>query len=140
MNLKRNKFLIFLFFSCCFFCACKTQKAERAVAKENIAVIQVCDKYQMSFVNLPCVAFLSDGSTRNFKTDTSGKIIIKLTGGLKVIKLVYDFENYRRAGGQILAVDDFQYAKKLKFDPAVRFASVEEPVSDKIKNLFVLIR
>lgn len=142
--LSKNCQAVFLsVFSICLFFACATKKYTPAILKktaEYYAVVQVCDKFQLSYQDLPCTVYLSDGSSEVYKTNIDGKIVIRLLENQKIIKLVYNFENYRRKGGEILAVNDFMSAKKLKFNPVEKFAVIETHIIKNSKTLFVLIR
>lgn len=140
---KRTSYRFLLFCILCLYCSCKTQKAPPVILKhpvERQAVIQVCDKFQLSYQDLPCMVYFSDGKTELYKTNIDGKIIIRLEESQKIVKLIYDFTNYKRKTGEILAINDFMSARKLKFNPGEKFAEIETYISEKAKTLFILMR
>ena len=148
-----NKFNILKGASFCIIClsltffSCKTKKAkglspiEALPSIERTFVIQVCDKFQMSFDGLPCVVYFSDGSSMRYTTRTDGKIMVKVIGAeLNIEKVEYDFFHYRQGSGQLLAKEDFKFATRIASSPTVRYVVVESIFSSKSRNLFVLVR
>ncbi len=138
---KLYYFLTALFIILFSFSNCKTKKAPVIALMERTVVIQVCDKFQMSYDGLPCCVYLSDGSNKVYTTAIDGRIIIKLTSPLTSIeKVVYDFKNYIHRAGTLLAKEDFKIATRIPSKPTANEVIVPSPFSDKVKNLFVLVR
>ena len=76
-----------------------------------------------------------------YTTAIDGRIIIKLTSPLTSIeKVVYDFKNYIHRAGTLLAKEDFKIATRIPSKPTTNEVIVLSPFSDKVKNLFVLVR
>lgn len=138
-----------VFFACLLFLlfSCKTKKVpivplvESPSVLERTFVIQVCDKFQMSYDGLPCVVHFSDGTTMQYTTKVDGKIIVKIKGSeINIEKVEYDFAHYKQRGGQLLAKEDFKLATCIASAPQVRYVVVESMFSSETKNLFVLAR
>lgn len=109
---------VFIFFG---LISCKTKPPQNEnpiqPEKEEIVFIQVTDKAQISYVNLPGALFFADGSIYQFKTDINGKIVLKANPQLVINKIAYDFTNYKRVEGRLLAKEDFRFTKKVKTQP-----------------------
>ena len=137
---KYSYFFLGLFLTLCLF-GCKTKKAPIVILRERTFVIQVCDKFQMSYDGLPCSVYFSDGTNALHTTATDGKIIVKLSNPLiKIEKVVYNFTSYRQRAGTLLAKEDFKLAVRIPSSLASKEVTVANPFSDKVKNLFVLVR
>ncbi|MGP1437836.1 MAG: hypothetical protein ACTTKH_02045 [Treponema sp.] len=121
---------------------CKTKKAPpMLVLREHTVVIQVCDKFQMSYDGLPCFVYFSDGTNIPYTTAIDGKIIVKLNNPLVSIeKVVYNFATYTPRAGTLLAKEDFKLATRIPSKATAKEVMVPSPFSDKTKNLFVLVR
>ena len=120
---------------------CKTKKAPTITLRERTFVIQVCDKFQMSYDGLPCNVYFSDGTSMFYTTAIDGKIVVKLSDPLVSIeKVVYNFVSYRQRAGTLLAKEDFKIATRIPSKPTSKEVTVPSPFSDKVKNLFVLVR
>ena len=143
MILKRNCIILnFVFFMSFLFFSCKTKEVkgiEHPLLKaQRTYVIQVCDKFQLSYNGLQAFIYFSDGSILEDKTAIDGKIIVKVFEGIEVEKIVYDFSNYRHRMGQLLASLDFEVAKKISFRPSEKSITIMGPFSSEVKNLFIL--
>lgn len=120
---------------------CKTKKAPIVTLRERTFVIQVCDKFQMSYDGLPCNVYFSDGTNTSYTTAIDGRIIVKLSDPLiSIEKVVYNFLSYRQSAGTLLAKEDFKIATRISSKPTSKEVTVPSPFYDKIKNLFVLVR
>ena len=120
---------------------CKTKKAPTITLRERTFVIQVCDKFQMSYDGLPCNVYFSDETSMFYTTAIDGKIIVKLSDPLVSIeKVVYNFVSYRQRAGTLLAKEDFKIATRILSKSTSKEITVPSPFSDKVKNLFVLVR
>ncbi len=118
---------IFIFAAVLPFVSCKTKPdafKDSSVAEET-AFIQVADKAQISYQNLACTVTFSDGTTKSYKTDSEGKIIIKANPDVIIVKITYDFSGYKRTGGKLLAKEDFKLAKKIKTKPNSKIQEFE---------------
>lgn|GEM_PF-1005463 len=147
MMLKRNYIILncvffTVFFMSFLFSSCKTKEAKKEVIPfilpQRTYVIQVCDKFQLSYDGLPSLIYLSDGTTLEDKTAIDGKIIVKIFEGIKIEKIVYNFSNYKHKSGQLLASLDFEVAKKIPSRPFEKSITIMGPFSSDIKNLFIL--
>lgn len=120
---------------------CKTKKAPIVTLRERTFVVQVCDKFQMSYDGLPCNVYLSDGTVASYTTAIDGRIIVKLSDPLVSIeKIVYNFLFYRQKAGTLLAKEDFKIATRIPSKTTSKEVTLPAPFSDKVKNLFVLVR
>ena len=144
MFFSRFRFFYFLFglvLICSSSLACKTKKAPSVILRERTFVIQVCDKFQMSYDGLPCNVYFSDGTTAFYTTAIDGRIIVKISDPLVSIeKIVYNFLSYKQRAGTLLAKEDFKLATRILSKPTLNEVTVPNPFSDKTKNLFVLVR
>ena len=143
MSFKKKSIVLFLMFSILFasFFSCKTKKAPLNLVISRTVVIQVCDKFQMSYDGLNCVVHFTDGSSSQYRTATDGKITVKLPSmQINIEKVVYDFTGYVQRGGTLLAKEDYKMAKKITSNKLSNTVVVEDTFSSKAKNLFVLIR
>ncbi|NVP25654.1 hypothetical protein HPC63_16340 [Treponema phagedenis] len=76
-------FLYILYYSICgnvFLSSCKTKPPAVISAPAEIveivkAEIQIADRFHMSYCDLPCTVYFSDGSEESFTTDVRGKYI-----------------------------------------------------------------
>lgn len=139
---KFSYFFISLFIILFVFSNCKTKKVHpMLVLREHTVVIQVCDKFQMSYDGLSCLVYFSDGTSVPYTTAIDGRIIVKLnTPLISIEKVVYDFSNYRPRVGTLLAKEDFKLATRIPSKATAMEVVVPSPFSDKVKNLFVLVR
>ena len=120
---------------------CKTKKAPTITLRERTFVIQVCDKFQMSYDGLPCNVYFSDGTSTFYTTAIDGRIIVKLSDPLiSIERIVYNFLSYKQRAGTLLAKEDFKLATRIPSRPTSSEVIVPNPFSDKVKNLFVLVR
>ncbi|UTC66278.1 MULTISPECIES: hypothetical protein [unclassified Treponema] len=105
---------IIVFFAVLLLCfsACKTKQI-----RPQGAYIQLTDKAQISFKNLPCTVFFSDGTEEKYITNEDGKVVVKVIEGRIITKIVYDFSDYKRPKGKLLAKEEFSIIKKLKTKP-----------------------
>ena len=151
MKVKYRIYLACCFFAMCLvasFSSCKTKKApfvlqEPPIKKveEKIVVVQVCDKFQMSYNGLPCVVYFSDDSTASYTTAIDGKVDIKVPiGEVEIKKIIFDFSSYRTQPGQLLASRDFKLATRIPSSAQSKTTTVEETFSSEVQNLFVLVR
>ncbi len=108
-----KKGLIFVCFMLCFF-SCKTKQIQ---PKIEGAYIQLTDKAQISFKDLPCTVFFSDGTQEKYLTNEDGKVIVQVIEGRIITKVVYDFSDYKRPKGKLLAKEEFSIIRKLKIKP-----------------------
>ncbi len=103
------------------FASCKTKHEKKAPPpepkKQEIAFVQVADRAQMSYNNLKFTIFMSDGTSFQSVTDIEGRAIIQPNPYVQIVKIAYDFTDYRRPDGRLLAKEDFKFAKKLKTRP-----------------------
>lgn len=121
--------------------ACKTKKVPTVTLRERTFVIQVCDKFQMSYDGLPCNVYFSDGTSTFYTTAIDGRIIVKLSDPLiSIERIVYNFLSYKQRAGTLLAKEDFKLATRIPSRPTSSEVIVPNPFSDKVKNLFVLVR
>lgn len=143
MMLKRNYIILGIVFSNVLFFSCKTKEAKKeelpSPKVQKTYVIQVCDKFQLSYNGLQALIYLSDGSTFEDKTATDGKIIVKIFEDLEIEKIVYNFSHYKHNMGQLLASLDFEVAKKISSRPSDRSITIMGPFSSEVKNLFVFV-
>lgn len=135
----------YLFFCLCFvtlsLIACKTKKAPTITLRERTVIIQVCDKFQMSYDGLPCNVYFSDGTSAYYSTAIDGRIIVKISNPLiNIEKVVYNFLSYRQSAGTLLAKEDFKMATRIPSNAMSKEVTVSALFSDKVKNLFVLVR
>lgn len=107
---------IIVFFAAFVLCllSCKTKQIQ---PKFKEAYIQLTDRAQISFKNLPCTVFFSDGSEEKYITNEDGKVVVQIIEGRMITKVVYDFSNYKRPKGKLLAKEEFSIIKKLKTKP-----------------------
>lgn len=107
---------IIVFFTVLLLCfsSCKTKQIQ---PKIEVAYVQLTDKAQISFKDLPCTVFFSDGTQEKYITNEDGKIVVQVIEGRRIIKVVYDFSEYRRPKGKLLAKEEFSIIKKLKTKP-----------------------
>jgi len=108
-----KKGLIFVCFMLCVL-SCKTKQIQ---PKIEGAYIQLTDKAQISFKDLPCTVFFSDGTQEKYLTNEDGKIVVQVIEGRVITKVVYDFSEYRRPKGKLLAKEEFSIIKKFKTKP-----------------------
>lgn len=144
------------FIACCFLfilavtalSSCKTKKAPYVLQappveknEEKVVVVQVCDKFQMSYNGLPSVVYFSDGSSSPYTTAIDGKIAVKVPmGSVEIEKIVYDFSAYAPRSGQLLASRDFKLATRILSSPMSKTVVVEGTFNSEVKNLFVIVR
>lgn len=143
MIFSRFKFSHFFLSLCVILCmfGCKTKKAPMVTLRERTIVVQVCDKFQMSYDGLPCNVYFSDGTNASYTTAIDGRIIVKLSDALiSIEKIVYNFSGYRQRSGTLLAKEDFKMATRIPSNQSSSEVVVPNPFSDKVKNLFVLVR
>jgi len=162
MNMTKRDCIIFIIY--CFFaviagsfmCSCKTKKAPFVLEKpeikkvaEKIVVVQVCDKFQMSYNGLACVVYFSNGSSASYTTAIDGKIAIRVPivdspennlETVEIEKIIYNFAGYASHPGQLLASRDFKLATRIPSSPLATTTTVEGVFSSEVKNLFVLVR
>ena len=141
--LKFRLTVFFIGFSIILFlvASCKTKKAPSITLRERTFIIQVCDKFQMSFDGLPCNVYFSDGSEATYTTAIDGRIIVKINDPLVSIeKVIYNFLSYRPRAGTLLAKEDFKMATRIPSKSTSKEVTVSAIFSDKVKNLFVLVR
>ena len=105
--------VIFLVLMFCVL-SCKTKQIQ---PKIEGAYIQLTDKAQISFKDLPCTVFFSDGTQEKYLTNEDGKIVVQVIEGRAITKVVYDFSEYRRPKGKLLAKEEFSIIRKLKIKP-----------------------
>ena len=108
-----KKSLIFLVLMFCVF-SCKTKQIQ---PKIEGAYIQLTDKAQISFKDLPCTVFFSDGTQEKHLTNEDGKVVVQVVEGRIITKVVYDFSDYKRPEGKLLAKEEFSIIRKLKIKP-----------------------
>ena len=108
-----KKGLIFVFLMLCVL-SCKTKQIQ---PKIEGAYIQLTDKAQISFKDLPCTVFFSDGTQEKYLTNEDGKVIVQVIEGRIITKVVYDFSDYKRPKGKLLAKEEFSIIRKLKIKP-----------------------
>ena len=108
-----KKLLVFVVLMLCFL-SCKTKQIQ---PKIEGAYIQLTDKAQISFKDLPCTVFFSDGTQEKYLTNEDGKIVVQVIEGRVITKVVYDFSEYRRPKGKLLAKEEFSIIKKFKTKP-----------------------
>ena len=105
----------FLFVVLMFFVlSCKTKQIQ---PKIEGAYIQLTDKAQISFKDLPCTVFFSDGTQEKHLTNEDGKVVVQVIEGRIITKVVYDFSDYKRPEGKLLAKEEFSIIRKLKIKP-----------------------
>lgn len=107
---------IIVFFTVLLLCfsSCKTKQVQ---PKIEGAYVQLTDKAQISFKDLPCTVFFSDGTQENYITNEDGKVIVQVIEGRILTKVVYDFSDYKRPKGKLLAKEEFSIIRKLKTKP-----------------------
>ena len=105
-----KKLLVFVVLMLCFL-SCKTKQIQ---PKIEGAYIQLTDKAQISFKDLPCTVFFSDGTEEKHLTNEDGKVIVQVIEGRIITKVVYDFSDYKRPKGKLLAKEEFSIIRKLK--------------------------
>ncbi|MGI0516899.1 hypothetical protein E4N81_02415 [Treponema denticola] len=108
-----KKLLVFVVLMLCFL-SCKTKQIQ---PKIEGAYIQLTDKAQISFKDLPCTVFFSDGTEEKYLTNEDGKVIVQVIEGRIITKVVYDFSDYKRPKGKLLAKEEFSIIRKLKIKP-----------------------
>lgn len=108
-----KKLLVFVVLMLCFL-SCKTKQIQ---PKIEGAYIQLTDKAQISFKDLPCTVFFSDGTEEKHLTNEDGKVIVQVIEGRIITKVVYDFSDYKRPKGKLLAKEEFSIIRKLKIKP-----------------------
>ena len=108
-----KKLLVFVVLMLCFL-SCKTKQIQ---PKIEGAYIQLTDKAQISFKDLPCTVFFSDGTEEKHLTNEDGKVVVQVIEGRIITKVVYDFSDYKRPKGKLLAKEDFSIIRKLKIKP-----------------------
>lgn len=141
LRFKFSHFFIVLVLTFFSLSGCKTKKAPIVILRERTFIIQVCDKFQMSYDGLPCNVYLSDGTIAPYTTAIDGRIIVKLSDPLiSIEKIVYNFLFYRQKAGTLLAKEDFKMATRIPSKTTSKEVIVIAPFSDKVKNLFVLLR
>lgn len=146
MCYKQNNFLkkltiILTFLFVLFTFACKTKKVPFVARMERTVIVQVCDKFQMSYDGLPCIVYFSDGTEMPYTTSIDGKITIKISMiEIEIEKIVYDFSNYKPRSAELLAKEDFKLAKRVTSNLNSNKITLEGNFSSKTKNLFVLVR
>ena len=96
------------------FLSCKTKQIQ---PKIEGAYIQLTDKAQISFKDLPCTVFFSDGTQEKYLTNEDGKVVVQVIEGRIITKVVYDFSDYKRPKGKLLAKEEFSIIRKLKIKP-----------------------
>ncbi len=116
--MRKNLFFIFLLCVVCFFIGCASEPAPAPVkekpVEEQIAFIQVTDKAQISYAELPCSIYFADGRIEKRKTNVEGKIKLKANPDMIIYKVIYDFTKYKRKEGRFLAKEDFPFRRKVK--------------------------
>ena len=108
-----KKGFIFVCFMLCVL-SCKTKQIQ---PKIEGAYIQLTDKAQISFKDLPCTVFFSDGTQEKHLTNEDGKVVVQVIEGRIITKVVYDFSDYKRPEGKLLAKEEFSIIRKLKTTP-----------------------
>ena len=108
-----KKLLVFVFLMLCVL-SCKTKQIQ---PKIEGAYIQLTDKAQISFKDLPCTVFFSDGTEEKHLTNEDGKLVVQVIEGRIITKVVYDFSDYKRPKGKLLAKEEFSIIRKLKIKP-----------------------
>lgn len=108
-----KKLLVFVVLMLCFL-SCKTKQIQ---PKIEGAYIQLTDKAQISFKDLPCTVFFSDGTEEKYLTNEDGKVVVQVIEGRIITKVVYDFSDYKRPKGKLLAKEEFSIIRKLKIKP-----------------------
>lgn len=108
-----KKLLVFVVLMLCFL-SCKTKQIQ---PKIEGAYIQLTDKAQISFKDLPCTVFFSDGTQEKYLTNEDGKVVVQVIEGRIITKVVYDFSDYKRPKGKLLAKEEFSIIRKLKIKP-----------------------
>lgn len=108
-----KKLLVFVVLMLCFL-SCKTKQIQ---PKIEGAYIQLTDKAQISFKDLPCTVFFSDGTEEKYLTNEDGRVIVQVIEGRIITKVVYDFSDYKRPKGKLLAKEEFSIIRKLKIKP-----------------------
>jgi len=108
-----KKLLVFVVLMLCFL-SCKTKQIQ---PKIEGAYIQLTDKAQISFKDLPCTVFFSDGTEEKHLTNEDGRVIVQVIEGRIITKVVYDFSDYKRPKGKLLAKEEFSIIRKLKIKP-----------------------
>jgi len=147
MYFKKQSIVFFFLFAIPLLCllSCKTKKAPLKLSLDFIpartVVVQVCDKFQMSYDGLNCIAYFTDGSSSPYQTAIDGKITVKLQSmQINIEKIVYDFTGYVQRSGTLLAQADYKMAKKITSSKLSNTVVVEDTFSSETKNLFVLVR
>ncbi|MCL6408418.1 hypothetical protein EXT70_22665, partial [Dickeya dadantii] len=92
-------------------------KTKQIQPKIEGAYIQLTDKAQISFKDLPCTVFFSDGTEEKYLTNEDGKVVVQVIEGRIITKVVYDFSDYKRPKGKLLAKEEFSIIRKLKIKP-----------------------
>ena len=108
-----KKLLVFVVLMLCCL-SCKTKQIQ---PKIEGAYIQLTDKAQISFKDLPCTVFFSDGTEEKHLTNEDGKVVVQVIEGRIITKVVYDFSDYKRPKGKLLAKEEFSIIRKLKIKP-----------------------
>ena len=144
----RKRFVIYFFIfivSLLTTPSCKTKKAPLKLSVKlppaRTVVVQVCDKFQMSYDGLSCTVYFTNGSSSPYRTAIDGKITINLPfPQTNIEKIVYDFTGYAQKAGTLLAKEDYKMAKKITSNKLNKTVVIQDTFSSKNKNLFVLIR
>ncbi|UTY32740.1 hypothetical protein [Treponema putidum] len=110
----KNRLIVFALLLICVL-SCKTKPIEPK--KIGGAYIQLTDRAQISFKDLPCTVFFSDGTQEKYITNEDGKIVVQVIEGRIITKVVYDFSGYKRPKGKLLAKEEFSIIRKLKTKP-----------------------
>ena len=110
-KMKKGLLFVVLMF---FVLSCKTKQIQ---PKIEGAYIQLTDKAQISFKDLPCTVFFSDGTQEKHLTNEDGKVVVQVVEGRIITKVVYDFSDYKRPEGKLLAKEEFSIIRKLKIKP-----------------------
>ncbi|AHN67629.1 hypothetical protein TPSea814_000987 [Treponema pallidum subsp. pallidum str. Sea 81-4] len=103
--------------------ACKT--APRA--DTHFVHIFVADMFHISYEALPCTVHFEHAEHETYRTDINGRITVPL-GGRRVIGVSYDFTQYQRPSGRLLARKDFLHVVAVRDAPHDGKYAVEVPV------------
>ncbi|MGI5064556.1 hypothetical protein [Treponema putidum] len=109
-----KRIIIFVSVLLLCFSSCKTKQIQ---PKVDGAYVQLTDKAQISFKELPCTVFFSDGTEEKYITNEDGKIVVQVIESRIITKVVYDFSGYKRPKGKLLAKEEFSIIRKLKTKP-----------------------
>ncbi len=100
-----------------FFAECKSAppvKKAPLPQKTGHVQTQIADQFYMSYAQLPCDVFFSDGSSLRLITDIRGTLHIPLKAGQSVVRLEYDFSSYKKHVGRVLARNNFRGYRRFK--------------------------